>query len=159
MSDRVRAGRLLRGRPGVRKGRIAEWSQPRYNLDKEFVALTLLVDQGEESAAGRWSARPEQYRDLGALLAAVEDRALVLLGPPGGGKSTLLRRFELEVSEAALADAADRAPLTFFIQLNYYKPARPGEPPPEPGAWLAERWGRASAPSRCSMTMVLCSMG
>ena len=45
-------------------GRIAEWSQPRYNLDKEFVALTLLVDQGEESAAGRWSARPERYRDL-----------------------------------------------------------------------------------------------
>ena len=41
--------------------------------------------------------------ELGELLAAVEDRALVLLGPPGSGKSTLLRRFELEVSEAALA--------------------------------------------------------
>ena len=36
-----------------RKDRIAEWSQPRYKLDKEFVALTLLVDQGGESAAGR----------------------------------------------------------------------------------------------------------
>ena len=128
-----------------RKGRIAEWSQPRYNLDKEFVALTLLVDQGEESAAGRWSARPERYRDLGELLAAIEDRALVLLGPPGAGKSTLLRRYELDVAEAALATAASREshaphPVTFFIQLNYYKSARPGEPPPEPGAWLAERW-------------------
>src|SRR6185295_17566841 len=35
-----------------REGRIREWSQPRYKLDREFVALTLLVDQGEETASG-----------------------------------------------------------------------------------------------------------
>lgn len=73
-----------------RRARIAEWSQPRYRIDKEFVALSLLVDQGEEAAAGRWSARPERYLDLGELMAAVEDPVLVVLGPPGSGKSTLL---------------------------------------------------------------------
>lgn len=40
-----------------RIGRIAEWSQPRYRLDGRFVALTLLVDRGEEAASGRWAAK------------------------------------------------------------------------------------------------------
>ncbi len=31
-----------------RLNRIAEWSQPRYELDKRFVQLTLLLDKGEE---------------------------------------------------------------------------------------------------------------
>ena len=44
--------------------------------------------------------------------------------------------------------------VTFFIQLNFYKPARPGEPPPEPGAWLAERWG-ARFPDLPSLSALL----
>ena len=82
-----------------RLGRIAEWSQPRYRLDGRFVALTLLVDQGEESASGRWAAKQERYDDLGALLAGVPDPAVVVLGPPGSGKSTLLRHLELDVGD------------------------------------------------------------
>jgi serine/threonine protein kinase/formylglycine-generating enzyme required for sulfatase activity len=121
-----------------RRGRIAEWSDPRYQLDSEFVGLTLLVDRGEETTAGRWSAQAERYRDLGELLEAIEDPALVVLGPPGCGKSTLLRRLELDVSRRALRGENDR--LTFFIQLNQYKGQTPGEPPPAPQAWLRERW-------------------
>ncbi len=34
---------------------------------------------------------------------------------------------------------ADSA-ITFFIQLNQYKPDRPGDPVPAPGDWLASRW-------------------
>ena len=49
-----------------------------------FVGLTLLIDQGEEAAQGRWQASEERYEDLGELLAATTDPAIVVLGPPGG---------------------------------------------------------------------------
>ncbi len=131
-----------------RLGRIAEWSQPRYRVDGRFVALELLVDQGEQSEAGRWAAQEERYDDLGALLDALEDPAVVVLGPPGAGKSTLLRRLELDTAIRALADGASgkgwapssETPITFFVQLNHYRPARTGEPAPAPDEWLAELW-------------------
>ena len=126
-----------------RLGRIAEWSQPRYRLDGRFVDLTLLVDQGEDAAAGRWAAKQERYDDLGALLAAVPDPAVVVLSPPGGGKSTLLRHLELDVAIANLRGEDERDTVTFFIQLNQYKPDRPGAPLPAPGEWLARRWAAA----------------
>jgi hypothetical protein len=37
-----------------RVARVAEWSQPRYALDRRFVRLTLIVDAGEDQASGRW---------------------------------------------------------------------------------------------------------
>jgi formylglycine-generating enzyme required for sulfatase activity/class 3 adenylate cyclase len=142
-----------------RLGRIAEWSQPRYRLDGRFVALTLLIDQGEDAAGGRWAAKEQAYDDLGALLANTPDPAVVVLGPPGAGKSTLLRRLELDAAIAGLrgegakggsaggagdGSAGDsvggEGTVTFFIQLNQYKPERPGAPPPVPGDWLAAEW-------------------
>ena len=122
-----------------RLGRIAEWSQPRYRLDGRFVALTLLVDQGEESASGRWAAQPERCDDLGELLAGVPDRSVVVLGPPGGGKSTQLRHLELDVAIANLRGEDVRDTVTFFIQLNHYK-ARSNQPLPDPEVWLAAQW-------------------
>ena len=123
-----------------RKERVAEWSHPRYRLDREFVSMTLLVDEGEEAATGRWTERPERYQDLRELLAANEYPAVVLLGPPGSGKSTLLRRLELELCEEALAGTVERDPVTFLIQLNRYRAERAGDPPPRPGEWLSQRW-------------------
>jgi predicted NACHT family NTPase len=123
-------------------GRVVEWSQPRYELDKRFTQLTLLVDQGEE-AQQRWEAR-KRFEDLRNVLNETPDSpALVLLGPPGSGKSTLLRRLEWDLTLDALRHGPeDAGPLTFFIQLNQYKPARPGEELPLPMDWLTERWGR-----------------
>jgi len=141
-----------------RLGRVAEWSLPRYQLDDRFVELTLLVDQGEESAAGRWRADEQRFADLGDVLAKVPDPALVLLGSPGSGKSTLLRRFELDTAIAALQNPlpaprergrGGRSPrqgdgehglLTFLVSLNQYRPPHPGAPLPSPQAWLADRW-------------------
>jgi len=141
-----------------RLGRIAEWSLPRYQLDDRFVDLTLLVDQGEASAAGRWKAKEPRYTDLGDLLSNVPDPALVLLGSPGSGKSTLLRRFELDTAIASLQSpsSAERerdrrgrsphqgegaeGPLTYFLPLNQYRQPSPGHPLPPPKAWLSERW-------------------
>ena len=33
--------------------------------------------------------------------------------------------------------------VTFFIPLNQYKPAEPGQALPSPERWLAERWAAA----------------
>jgi len=140
----VEAAELARHKPADwrewRLGRVAEWSQPRYRLDGRFVGLTLLVDQGEESVHGRWAAKEERYDDLGALLAGVGDPAIVVLGPPGGGKSTLLRHHELDTAIAGLRGEGDGDRVTFFISLNAYAPSRPGDPPPAPGEWLSAQW-------------------
>ena len=99
----------------------------------------------EEAVGGARAAlgRPEGVwcGDLNGapLHASTEDRAVVL-GPPGCGKSTLLRRYELDAAQAAIETNDPNAPVTFFIQLNHYMSPLAGEPPTEPGAWLAARW-------------------
>ena len=126
-----------------RLNRIADWSQPRYELDKRFVQLTLLLDKGEDAQGPRWESS-RQFQDLREVLQETLDTpALVLLGPPGSGKSTLLRRLEWDLAVDALRDpTAEQARLSFFVPLNQYQPARPGGPLPEPRQWLAERWAQ-----------------
>jgi formylglycine-generating enzyme required for sulfatase activity len=123
-----------------RHDRIAEWSRPRYDLDKRFVNLTLLLDQGPDEMQ-RWRAEASRFHDLRDVMARTrDDPALVLLGQPGSGKSTLLRRLQLDHSADRLADGRDE--VSFFIQLSGYR-ARSGEPRPEPRKWLADRWAAA----------------
>lgn len=61
---------ILRYRPRdlteYRLARIAEWSQPRYALDKRFVHLVLLLDQGEEASGTRWAEQDREFQDLGS---------------------------------------------------------------------------------------------
>jgi formylglycine-generating enzyme required for sulfatase activity len=128
-----------------RLGRIAEWSQPQFRLDGRFVGLTLLIDRGEEATSVRWASGEDRFKGLRDLLAAVEEPALVMLGAPGAGKSTLLRRLELDTA----IDMLRREPgtqgegeVTYFIQLNHFKPEAPGAPLPAPGAWLSQNWQR-----------------
>jgi formylglycine-generating enzyme required for sulfatase activity len=122
------------------------WSDERYALDKRFVQLTLLLDQGEDAAGPRWHSMSEKFRDLREVLAHVAEPAVVVLGPPGSGKSTLLRHYELECAQAALAGQAGddlrQTPLTFFVALNDYKPAQSSTFLPAPRDWLAAQWGR-----------------
>ncbi len=120
-----------------RLGRIAEWSQPRYRLDQRFVALSLLVDQGESAAGSRWQVATQHFKRLADVLEAVAEPAVVVLGPPGAGKSTLLRRFELDLACEALRGAHDH--VSCFVPLNHYRGPLGGDPP-APLEWLSARW-------------------
>jgi len=119
-----------------RRERITEWSLPRYDLDKRFVNLTLLLDKGEHEQQ-RWQPEDFRFNDLRDVLKSKDDPALVLLGAPGSGKSTLLRRLQLDHSEDCLRDGADQ--ISFFIQLNGYRERASGELP-DPRQWLGSRW-------------------
>jgi formylglycine-generating enzyme required for sulfatase activity len=122
----------------------ARWSDERYALDKRFVQLTLLLDQGEDAPGQRWQRSSETLHDLGEVLARVSEPAVVVLGPPGSGKSTLLRHYELDCARQALEGQAradlSQAPVTFFVSLSDYKPASTNAPLPTPHDWLAAQW-------------------
>ena len=115
------------------QGRIAEWSQARYQLDQRFVNLTLTLDRPEDQQQRWHRVAAPPMKDLREVLEkAKEHPALVLLGAPGSGKSTLLRRLQLDHSRDRLQDGA--AQLSFFVQLNEHR----GELPPR--EWLAAVW-------------------
>ncbi|MBL8483872.1 MAG: TIR domain-containing protein, partial [Rhodocyclaceae bacterium] len=124
-----------------RIARWAEWSQPRYAVDKRFTRLALLVDQGPQAQGQRWQEQQREFQDLREVLNEVEDTALVLLGPPGCGKSTLLRRLELDLAADALADT-EHARISLFLPLNRYRPAHAGAALPAPQDWIAQEWQR-----------------
>jgi hypothetical protein len=120
-----------------RAGRIAEWSLPRYAIDKRFVNLTLLLDKGENDPQ-RWRKEDYRFNDLREVLEKTKEYpVLVLLGVPGSGKSTLLRRLQLDHSMDRLRDGLDQ--VSFFIQLNGYR-ARSKDELPDPREWLGSRW-------------------
>ncbi len=73
-------------------------SSDRYQIDKRFVQLTLLIDQGPDAQGLRYTADNQRgkFNSLTALLNETGEKALVLLGQPGSGKTTLLRRLQLD---------------------------------------------------------------
>jgi len=121
-------------------GRVAAWSQPRYQLDRRFVRLTLLADKGEMAAPNRWERNVERFDDLRAVLAAAPEPAVVLLGGPGSGKSTILRRLELDLSADALRTGSGR--LTQLVSLNRYRSRGDGDML-GPAEWLTAEWSTA----------------
>ncbi|MFQ5460648.1 MAG: adenylate/guanylate cyclase domain-containing protein, partial [Anaerolineae bacterium] len=139
---RVVAGRSPTTMTEYRVQRVVAWSMPRYRLDRRFVHLTLHVDQGEESLRGRWLEVPREFSNFGQLLEASGDPVSVVLGAPGSGKTTILRRLELELALAGLrvqGRGRDMEPVTFFVELSRYRPDATGRLP-DPREWATSLW-------------------
>jgi len=80
------------------KGLIVRLSGPRSAVDRRFVQLSLLIDQGEDTPGIRFvpDGQRGRFDNLATLLANIDSRVIVLLGQPGSGKTTLLQRLQLE---------------------------------------------------------------
>ena len=118
--------------------RFAAWCRPgQARLDQHFVTLHLLVDHGAGSDGQRWGTR-QTHADLARMLAEQpEVGAWVLVGDPGGGKSTLLQNHEWVTARSALRaldDPAQRPELCIWQRLADC----PHDAQPQ--AWLDQRW-------------------
>lgn len=122
------------------KQTIASLSDTYYQIDRRFVKLTLLVDQGLDVQGMRFivDSNQRQYDNLQELLEDIEEQAIVILGDPGGGKTTLLRRLQFDLARAELEDGQDHT--VFFVPLNSYRAFHAGKDVSEPLHWLAEAW-------------------
>lgn len=120
--------------------RFARWCEPQYQLEERFVRLTLLLDQGEHVAI-RWIPHRAQppYRTLNEILCIQPGYTHVLLGAPGAGKTTQLRRLEMDVAAAGIRDP-DSATIPFCVSLSEYGVGLSHEATPSPFDWLTQRW-------------------
>ncbi|MFN8422503.1 MAG: response regulator [Anaerolineae bacterium] len=125
-----------------RLGLVADALRRRERFDPHLVGMTLLLDQGEQSAGGRWAEAPERVERLDGVLGARSEPAYMLLGDGGSGKTVLLRRLAVDAAIQALIapDEDDSAAVPFFVQLGRYGPPAPGEPAPAAIDWLDALW-------------------
>jgi formylglycine-generating enzyme required for sulfatase activity len=116
----------------------ARWCGPRYQLDRRFVNLTLVYDEGTDSP-DRWVTLPSirESDDLREILAITDSFAYVLLGAPGSGKTTLLRRLEMDLSREGII-TPDTAVIPFSVSLAEYGLSPNAQP--SPLEWLQRRW-------------------
>lgn len=121
---------------------VADALRRRERFDPNLVAMTLLLDQGEQSVGGRWAEAPGKVERLDGVLEARGEPAYMLLGEGGSGKSVVLRRLAVDAAIAALIapDDAGPAPVPFFVQLGRYGPSAPGDAVPEASDWLDGLW-------------------
>jgi len=119
---------------------LQQFSQRRRRLElhAQFVKLILYLDRGRDHEQGQFSAEQSDYTSLHALLNNNAFSALVLLGRPGNGKTTLLRHLEMTLCAEGLHDASGAVPIPFFRQLNTFPPQEADST--DPFQWLCEQW-------------------
>ncbi len=103
---------------------LARWSAPEYlDVEERFTPLqvNVRVRESEERPAEKQQLH---FDTLAKAMHAVFDEhmapASVIFAQPGGGKSTLLRHYQLTQAQ----HLADSERLVFYVQLRDYRPAK-----------------------------------
>lgn len=122
---------------------VSQWVLHPKSMKTTFTELSLLLDYGRNDIEGRFRVAAT-FSSLSAILNNVEQQqhqSFVLLGRPGGGKSTLLKHLQFELSLEALTQRKNTVcPIPFFMRLNEYPPEH--NTFIEPEVWLSQRWSR-----------------
>ncbi len=123
---------------------IAQNLEQRYKIETRFVSMRVL-DRVESSASVTYHPRSREYNDLSEILQDehVPEPVLVLLGLPGGGKTTLLQRLQwqtatqttIQTSEVLKTSEVSRPTVSLFVSLNTYQ-----SDSPDPFTWLEQQW-------------------
>jgi formylglycine-generating enzyme required for sulfatase activity len=87
-------------------------------LDERFVQLTLMIDKGE-SETQRWERQSLNSIDEIIKLNEGQYPVMVILGAPGSGKSTILKRLERDYYREQVEAGSNCLP--FLVPLNRYE--------------------------------------
>jgi formylglycine-generating enzyme required for sulfatase activity len=125
---------------------LARWSAPEYlEVEERFTPLQVNV-RVRESAETPAEKQQHPFDTLAEAMTAVFEEhsapASVIFAPPGGGKSTLLRHYQLDQARQYLSNAQR---LVFYVQLRDYRPEKIASDQ-DPGIdnpamrWLEAQW-------------------
>ena len=116
----------------ARQRHIEQWKTARDKRHERFIELELMpVAEGP--------MQPQPFVSLEALMNAVDEAAVLLVGAPGAGKTTLLRHLRYELSADDLG--TDRQRVVFLLSLAEY----PKRNPPGLLEWFQARFLRDHA--------------
>jgi len=123
---------------------VARWSMPEYlEVDEHFTPLQVQVwvPEHEEGPVEKQQLPVDTLAE--AMTAVFEEQlasASVIFAPPGGGKSTLLRHYQLQQARRLGEDER----LVFYVQLRDYQPEKLPKEDRDTGlpalAWLESEW-------------------
>ncbi len=123
-------------------------------LSTQFIQLSVFTDEGKNNKQGQFQSDKKTYQDLTELLHHHQGTALVLVGRPGNGKTTLLEHLELQLAYSALSKhypttkTADNEKIQalgipFYVELSKF-PSK-DDPNIEPFTWLEQQWQKSVA--------------
>lgn len=121
-----------------RLDRVMQWSDSDVETGGGFLPRVLTIE-----SRSPLTREPEHFESLRALLEGARDRAFVLLGEPGSGKSTVLRNLEYQLARDGLQTTSIALPL--LLPLGSVPPGVALGESTSLTDWVANEWRRRGA--------------